>query len=1133
LEDLSGRTFRGYEIIEQVGAGGFGVVYRAHQPSVKREVAVKVILPEYADHPDFIKRFETEAQLVARLEHPFIIPLYEYWRDEGGAFLVMRWLKGGSLRDRVEDGPLDLPQLLQVLEQIGGALVFSHEHGVIHRDLKPENILLDEAENTYLTDFGIAKDLEGPRVTEVGKIIGSVDYLSPEQAKGETITPQTDIYALGLVLYELLTCQHPFPNQTPIQMIQKQLNEPLPLTTEKREDLPVWVDEIIQRATAKAPEDRYPNVEALLADFRLAVTAPEKRVVIPEPPAFLSADASVVEKPEEVFVGRESEIKWLDNFLQEAMSGEAHITFISGEPGQGKTVLSKHFATQAMDVHPKLLVASGSCNAFAGIGDPYHPFRELFGMLSADVEAKWAVGEISREHALRLWEALPSTVESFLSQGQDLLNVLVDTPRLLSHAAAIESVPEDDLGKLSKLAETSTNGGREFQQSQLFGQCESVLSYLSQKHPILLVIEDLQWADSASISLLFHLGRQLTGNSVLMIGTYRPSEVALGRKGERHPLGQVLSEVRSQFGNVTLELDEVPQANGRQFVDAYLESEPNQFQESFRKSLFELTAGHPLFVAETLRAMQDRGEIVRNDDSEWEEGESLDWARLPARVEGVIADRIDRIGDDLRETLDVACVEGETFTAEVVAHILELKERGLIHQLSSELEKVHRIVREMGGNSVGSQRLSKYLFRHNLYQKYLYEDLGQSQRVYLHKAVGEILEELYGDRRNEIAHQLAQHFEKAGVRDKAFDYMRWAGEASYNLGALDDATEILEEALELLEGDPQSADQLALQIQLGGIYGFRGNYDQAQVHLESALGIARDLGDRAAEAEVLASLGRNEGPWRGNRKVGRRYLDEAMAIARELEDKRLLLFILRQKGNMASFPGESSAEAVTDLQESLSLAREVGEQVDVANALNSLGNVARNEKEFEEAIEFYQASLAEALISEDQAVIVMIQNNLAQAMVYLGQYEQARRLVEDGLAATRRTGSSYLIVSALYVLGVTQAEVGEFELAQQYLTEELQIAMSFGQDSEAVLDALIGFAWLRAREDDLDIALQWLGLVSAQASISKFAMTSVEVTIEVIRGEMPDDEVERHLKLGESLELDAVVEQLLSDGAGE
>ena len=184
MNDLSGRSIRGYDLVERVGAGGFGIVYRAHQPSVRRDVAFKVILPEYAHHPEFVQRFEVEAQLVARLEHPFIVPLYDYWRDASGACLVMRWLKGGNLRDRLRRGPIPLDELSRLFEQVANALAFAHKHQVIHRDLKPENILLDETGNAYLTDFGIAKDLGSERVTEAGKIIGSVDYMSPEQVQG-------------------------------------------------------------------------------------------------------------------------------------------------------------------------------------------------------------------------------------------------------------------------------------------------------------------------------------------------------------------------------------------------------------------------------------------------------------------------------------------------------------------------------------------------------------------------------------------------------------------------------------------------------------------------------------------------------------------------------------------------------------------------------------------------------------------------------------------------------------------------------------------------------------------------------------------------------------------------------------
>ncbi|MFN2211820.1 MAG: protein kinase domain-containing protein, partial [Anaerolineales bacterium] len=219
LEDLSGRAIRGYELGDRIGEGGFGVVYRAVQPLVEREVAVKIILPRYADHPEFIRRFEAEAQLVARLEHPYIVPLYDYWREPGAAFLVMRLMRGGSLHSLLKDGPLSLDFILRLLNQVGSALYSAHRMGVIHRDLKPANILLDEDQNTYLADFGVAKNLGNPEQTSdtlLAGIIGSPAYVSPEQIRSEPVRPQADIYALGVLLFELLTGRLPFPGPTPI-----------------------------------------------------------------------------------------------------------------------------------------------------------------------------------------------------------------------------------------------------------------------------------------------------------------------------------------------------------------------------------------------------------------------------------------------------------------------------------------------------------------------------------------------------------------------------------------------------------------------------------------------------------------------------------------------------------------------------------------------------------------------------------------------------------------------------------------------------------------------------------------------------------------------------------------------------
>jgi WD40 repeat protein/energy-coupling factor transporter ATP-binding protein EcfA2 len=272
VDAIIGGTIKGYEILEQIGAGGYGAVYRAHQPIVNREVAIKVILPEHANQPEFIRRFETEAQIIAHLEHLHIVPLYDYWRDPQGAYLVTRFMRGGSLRDALQKSPYDPVSASRLLDQIASALSFAHRNNVVHRDIKPSNILLDEDGNAYLTDFGIAKELiklDEERLTATDMIVGSPDYLSPEQARTQPVLPQTDIFCLGIVLYEMLAGEHPFIDETPIERIYKLMKDPLP---EIEAEAAEAINEIIQKATAKEPDQRYPDVLDFARAFRAAAT---------------------------------------------------------------------------------------------------------------------------------------------------------------------------------------------------------------------------------------------------------------------------------------------------------------------------------------------------------------------------------------------------------------------------------------------------------------------------------------------------------------------------------------------------------------------------------------------------------------------------------------------------------------------------------------------------------------------------------------------------------------------------------------------------------------------------------------------------------------------------------------------
>ena len=274
-QDLRGRAVHGYELAERIGAGGFGVVYRAFQPAVEREVAIKIILPAYANHPDFIRQFETEARLIARLEHPHIVPLYDYWRELNAAYLVMRLLRGGSLGDLLRQGPLESALALRILDQVGSALHIAHRSGVVHCDLKPTNILLDEDHNAYLGDFGIARILGASDLTDPARFSGGSPtpaYHSPEQLRCEPLRPQADIYCLALLIFEMLSGSLPFPGPTPQEMLEQQFSQPLPALVRNNQPLSPPLDQVLQRAVANDPAARYPDVPGLLAEVHLALS---------------------------------------------------------------------------------------------------------------------------------------------------------------------------------------------------------------------------------------------------------------------------------------------------------------------------------------------------------------------------------------------------------------------------------------------------------------------------------------------------------------------------------------------------------------------------------------------------------------------------------------------------------------------------------------------------------------------------------------------------------------------------------------------------------------------------------------------------------------------------------------------
>lgn len=261
-----------YEIKSELGRGGMATVYKAYDPLFEREVALKVLPREMLHDPQFRVRFEREAKTIAALEHPAIVPVYDVGEEDGQPYFVMRYMTGGSLQERIAQGPLPLQETARIFSKLAPALDEAHRKGIIHRDLKPGNILFDRTGEPYISDFGIAKitQAQGATVTG-GAIIGTPAYMSPEQAQGEQVDGRSDIYALGVILYEMLSGVQPYQATTPMAVVVKHLTEPVPHILDSNPELPIDIEPVIEKAMAKNRDERFGSAEEL-ADAIVEVT---------------------------------------------------------------------------------------------------------------------------------------------------------------------------------------------------------------------------------------------------------------------------------------------------------------------------------------------------------------------------------------------------------------------------------------------------------------------------------------------------------------------------------------------------------------------------------------------------------------------------------------------------------------------------------------------------------------------------------------------------------------------------------------------------------------------------------------------------------------------------------------------
>jgi DNA-binding SARP family transcriptional activator len=599
-------------------------------------------------------------------------------------------------------------------------------------------------------------------------------------------------------------------------------------------------------------------------------SAPPLPITIkPKSGMFLQTTDEVLDQAP-LFVGRKTELDQLSSILDRCLEGHGQFVFISGEPGLGKTTLMTAFARQALVDHNELVVAQGNCSAFSGQDDPYLPFRELLSQLTGDIVGQFSPLPFASNQAQRLLSIAPISMQQLIENGSFLVNTLIPSGPLLDRARHFSQDDRTWFRNFQDFINNPIVQEIDLQQSVVFEQVSSLLHTLSKDHPLLILLDDLQWVDRGSLQLFAHLGRRLTSNRVMFLGTYRPEEVHLIPESEQQSLVQVINEFQRRYGEVIIELVVGEENTSRDFVDSILDSQPNDYNQEFRAQFHNRTQGHPLFTVELLRSMQSRGDLLQDPDRGWVPFTQLDWAHIPARVEAMIADRASRLDDRLFNLLALASIQGEIFTAQVITQVEGLSERTLLKDIARELIQQHRLLQEDGETEIQGRYLSRYRFTHALFQEYFYNELSAGERRLLHAEVASALEGLYKNQVDEIAASLAQHYREAHNHKKAATYLQIAGDRAVQLFGYEEACNLFLNALSTLQELPKTQDteklQLQLNLKLGEACFLAGQYTESLNAYQRAADLAKNLD--FTEEFAVAALGYENSRWRFNLPIG-------------------------------------------------------------------------------------------------------------------------------------------------------------------------------------------------------------------------------------------------------------------------
>jgi len=1027
------KTFSHYKIVKDLGRGGMAEVYEVIDLNTQEHIALKVLFPNLSSDEIVRKRFLREAKAGMELDHPGIVKVYEVGEEKKQSFIAMELVEGKTLDEVIREEPLDVERIINIGIKVADALAAAHKKMIIHRDIKPSNIMVSNGKIKVM-DFGLVRIMDASTLTEKYEIVGTLFYMSPQQAIGTQIDERSDIFSLGVVLYQLLTGTLPFEGDNPGAIIHSILHSDPLRMEELREGISVEVEQVVFKAIQKKPQERYQSAVEFKSDLERV------REILKGKAHTLIATEEVFEERTRgvysVLVGRERELEILEDHLERMLKGEGSTILVRGEVGIGKSRLVWELGRKAKREKARYFL--GRC-VFGKEELPYQPILEV---IRSYLELK----------GVRDTERLGDFIEHKAPHLTDRMGVI-------QTFLFMKGEKEPSLINKEQLWDTATE----------------LVKAMSQDKPILLHLDDLQWADLPTLNLLSYLSANTGGERILIAGTYRPEELIEEFEEKPHPLLSVLKRMRKEGLYKEINLERLDEEGTQSVISSVFPG--SDFPESFAHLIYEETEGNPLFILEVLKLLRDEG-VISQEDGEWRLSSKISRVAIPEKVNEVIMDRLRSLNREERDVVDVASVEGDFFQSDTLCHCLRLPRMKVLRNLQ-DLEYFHHLIH-------ASER--EYHFDHGKIREVAYGNLIPELKREYHRLIGEYFRENYGEA-EEYAGKITHHLLEADERREALPYFIKAGEHAKKLfaneeaiGYFDKGIELVDEHLEqhptpdlqrtkltLLKGraevkkligyyddarkDYEGMERLAQRLEdqkerahgmteIGETYRRKDDYKMALSHYEQALRIQRQIGDKRGEGSTLIGIGGihyNQNDY----DTALSYFEQSLQIQRGLGNKLGEGNALNGIGNVHYNCGNYE-RALSYFEQSLQIQRGLGNKLGEGNALNNIGNVHVDRGDYELALSSYEQSLRIKRQIGNKLGEANVLNNIGNVYLGRGGYAASLSSYEQSLGIQRQIGNKLGESDALNNIGNIYWNRGDYEMSLSYYEQSLGIRRQIG-----------------------------------------------------------------------------------------